>query len=91
MAKFIVLMEDSNKTEGWEPYIQNLLSSGKFRGGSTLGGGVCVRKGQNDTPARVTGIIRLEVENVDAAKALLRGNPAFEAGFPIELLEEIED
>ncbi len=39
----------------------------------------------------VTGIIHLGVENLAEAKALLDGNPAFEAGHSIELLEEFED
>lgn len=91
MANFVMLMSDTNNTGDWDLYIQKLISSGKFRGGTSLGHGVRVQRDQGDSACTVTGIIRLEVNNLDEAKALLDGNPAYEAGYPVELLEEIEE
>ena len=91
MASFVMLMRDDNASGDWDGYIEKLVSTGKFRGGSSLGRGASVRKDHSDTLTEVTGMIRLEVANLEEAKALLDGNPAFEAGFPVELLEEIEE
>ncbi|MDA0976957.1 MAG: hypothetical protein O3B72_00215 [Proteobacteria bacterium] len=91
MANFVMLMNESDDSGDWDTYIEKLLATGKFRGGSSLGQGVCVQRGQADTRCQVTGMIRLEADSLDEVKALLEGNPAFEAGYSVQLLEEIED
>lgn len=91
MANFVMLMNESDDSGDWDAYIEKLLATGKFRGGSSLGQGVCVQRGQADTQCQVTGMIRLEADSLDEVKALLEGNPAFEAGYSVQLLEEIED
>ena len=91
MADFVMLMMGSASEGDWEVYIEKLIASGKFRGGSSLGNGIAAIKGQDDDEAGVTGFMRFSAENLDEIKALLPGNPLFEAGGRVELLEEIPD
>ena len=67
--------------------------SGRFDGGSSIGNGVALRKG-GEPPAvsgALIGSIVAEAENLQAARALLGGNPTFEAGGTVEIRELIED
>lgn len=91
MADFVMLMKDPGADGDWEAYVGRLQATGRFRGGSSLGAGVCVRKGHPDSACSVTGILRIEADDLEQVRALLVGNPAWEAGHPVELLEEIPD
>ena len=89
MTDYIFLMHGHEVVGEWAPYIETLVSKGVMRGGSAVGDGVCVRK-SGDVPAitaHIGGYIKVEVENLDAAKALLAGNPVYEAGGVIEIRE----
>lgn len=91
MADFVMVMLGSQSEGDWETYIRKLIDSGSFRGGSSLGKGAKVSKNSMDSDCSITGYIRLSARNLDEAKMLLAGNPLFEAGGVIELLEEVPD
>ena len=74
----------------WNTYIETLVSKGVMRGGSAIGDGICVRKGEADAhniTDYIKGYIKVEVDSLEAAKALLPGNPVYEAGGVIEIRE----
>ena len=93
MADYLFLMHDTEGTApvvaDWGPYIEGLVAKGVMRGGSAIGNGLCVRM-SGDVPAITThlgGYIKVEVEDLDAARALLPGNPVYEAGGVVEIRE----
>jgi hypothetical protein len=89
LADYIFLMHGHEVIGDWGPYIEGLVAKGVMRGGSAMGGGVCVRK-SGDAPAitgHIGGYIKVEVDSLDAAKALLPGNPVYEAGGVVEIRE----
>ena len=90
MAEFLMLMKGGSTTDGWDAYIEKMIGTGTFRGGSALGSGMCVSKRGNDQPCIVTGFMRFEAENIGQVRALLEGNPVYEAGGEVELLEMIK-
>ena len=73
----------------WGPYLASLQDAGRMRGGSGIGGGICVRKA--GTPPEVTehlaGYIRVVATDLDDALGALPGNPVFEAGGTVEIRE----
>jgi YCII-related domain-containing protein len=91
MTEFIFLMHDDSGADAaaWEPYLRKLQRDGVFEGGSAIGDGVCARKAGE--PAGLTrhlaGYIRVSAASLDQAKALLAGNPVFEAGGTVEIRE----
>jgi hypothetical protein len=91
MADFMMVMMGTASVGDWETYIGTLIESGKFRGGSSLGRGVSVCKDKIDGECTITGYIRFVAEDLEEAKLLLAGNPLYEAGGCVELLEEIPD
>ena len=91
MADFVMVMMGSASKGDWDTYIEKLIASGKFRGGSSLGKGIAAVKGSEESECTVTGYIRLAASSLDDVKELLEGNPLYEAGGRIELLEEIPE
>jgi hypothetical protein len=79
----------ASRAEHWELYIRRLKERGVFQGGSEIGEGLCVRKGMAapDITDHLAGYIRVQASTVDEVKALLPGNPHFEAGGTIEIRE----
>ncbi len=77
--------EDSGAT--WEDYFARLRALGRFEGGSAIGPGVCVRKSGAAPPvtAYLSGFIRVTADSLDHARALVAGNPVFEAGGTVEI------
>lgn len=73
----------------WEQYISTLRASGQFEGGSSIGHGARCKKDsvQDTSHSAITGYIRIQAENIEAAKRFLVGNPTFEAGGMIEVRE----
>ena len=55
MPEYVMLMKGSAASGDWDDYIEKLVSSGKFRGGSSLGNGVSVAKGKVDGGCEVKG------------------------------------
>jgi hypothetical protein len=91
MPDFILLMHDDAEAEdsAWQPYIAKLIEHGCFQGGSAIGDGLALRK--QGTPesmlAGLAGFIRVSTGSLDQAKALLAGNPVYEAGGTVEIRE----
>ena len=91
MNDFILLMHNDATSpvsdDAWGPYFERLSAAGAFAGGSAIGGGAAVRK--HLVPAAVTtqlgGFIRVTAESLEAAKALVTGNPVYEAGGTVEV------
>ena len=73
----------------WEQYFAALRSAGRFQGGSSIGAGECVSKGRppGQITSHLSGYIRVQARDLDDARALLQGNPVFEAGGTVEIRE----
>ena len=89
MPDYIFFMHDDSTADdaAWEPYLTQLQQRGVFQGGSAIGDGVCLRK-RGPAPAltaHLAGFIRVSADSLDQAKALLAGNPVFEAGGTVEI------
>ena len=71
----------------WTSYIARLAATGRFMGGSAIGNGVCLRRSGPvpDVSAQLTGFIRIEAEDIDAARRMMDGNPIYEAGGTVEI------
>ena len=93
MAEFIVLMKGAGQSIAgdWVTYIETLRKSGLFRGGSSLGNGVSIANKVDSGEPVVTGFMRFEADSINDVRVLLEGNPLYEAGGDIELLELIKD
>ncbi len=92
MADFLFLMHDDAIAEdesGWGPYLARLETAGVLRGGSAIGGGVCVCKvgPASEITSRLTGFIRIDAPDLEHAEAMLAGNPTYEAGGTVEIRE----
>jgi hypothetical protein len=96
VADYILLMHTDGGPEAgdaWEAYIEKLNALGVFRGGSSIGAGTTLRKQGAPGPlaAHLAGFIRVEAPNLEAARKLVEGNPAYEAGATVEVRELPED
>ena len=99
MNEYIVLMYQASGGDDrpstavapadWVRYLGHLRSTGQFDGGSAIGAGMRLRKGQMEQPseAALTGYIRVRAASLQDAKALLTGNPVYEAGGVVEIRE----
>jgi len=90
MPDFMMVMKGQGAGEEWADYISKLSESGMFRGGSALGNGICVSQSNSETPCTVTGFMRFEADDIGQIRNLIAGNPVYEAGEEIEILEIIE-
>lgn len=92
MPEFMMIMKGtsgSDSKDSWDSYLNKLQNSGKFRGGSMLGNGQCMNKTDSSKTCSVTGYMRFEADNIEQVKALISGNPTYENGNDIEVLEVI--
>lgn len=89
MTDFVMVMFGTGTGGDWDIYIERLIQSGKFRGGSSLGKGVSVSKEDGDGPCQISGYMRFSAENIDEVRGLLAGNPLYESGGRVEILEEV--
>ncbi len=87
MSEYMMLMKGTGNNDDWQAYIDKLIESGRFRGGSILGNGKCVSKQGADRDCTVTGFMRFEADNIDQIKELLADNPDYESGSEIEILK----
>jgi hypothetical protein len=92
MPDFIFFMHHDAQGEdedAWGPYFARLRALGAFEGGSAIGKGASFRKIGVEYPAtaHLVGFIRVTAEDFAAAKALLDGNPVYEAGGTVEIRE----
>ncbi|MDZ7863120.1 YciI family protein [Acidovorax sp.] len=94
--EYILLMHEdapdrvaSNDPEQWARYLGGLRATGQFDGGSEIGAGERLRKGQPGEPAAraIGGFIRVRAATLEEARQFLAGNPVYEAGGTVELRE----
>ncbi|MET3118424.1 hypothetical protein AAKU64_002656 [Undibacterium sp. GrIS 1.8] len=71
----------------WGRYFQQLETTGKFNGGSSVGGGLFLNKHGTEKVSHsdVTGFVRVNAKNLEDAQQFLRGNPVYEAGGTVEI------
>ncbi len=88
MAEYI-LFTHADATEGadWGRYLEKLQSAGVFRGGSSIGSGVCARKdgAARTVSAQIVGYIKIEADDLDHARSFLEGHPGYEGGGTVEI------
>jgi hypothetical protein len=96
MNEYILLMHGDAKDRApaedgvkWGEYIAMLRRSGQFDGGSSMGTGERMKKGEAITSAStgLTGYIRLRAASLEEARRFLIGNPVYEAGGTVEIRE----
>ena len=93
MPEYIALMHNDatspERDADWDAYIQTLNEVGAFRGGSVIGAGQAFRKAGAAAPVmtHINGFIRIEARDMPSARALLNGNPTYEAGGTVEIRE----
>lgn len=95
MTDYIFLMYESAQSASvstdsdWEAYLERLGKSGHFAGGSAIGGGLCASKSKATATitAELSGYIRVTANSIEEARALLSGNPTYEAGGRVEIRE----
>lgn len=91
MADFIVLMHDDATQDecaaDWDFWFARLNALGVFQGGSAIGQGQSFRKigVPGEVAKHIVGFIRVSAPDLEAAHALLHGNPVYEAGGTIEI------
>ncbi|HVI25959.1 MAG TPA: hypothetical protein VM576_07190 [Xanthomonadaceae bacterium] len=73
----------------WSSYFAQLRSTGQFAGGSSIGDGLTVSKSgaSQATSKQLVGYIRVSADSLENARALLVGNPVYEAGGVVEIRE----
>ena len=99
MHDYILLMHNdvpdgqSRSQHDWSAYFAKLREVGAFQGGSSIGGGACMTKSAASRPitAHISGYIRVQAPNLDAAQNLVLGNPVYEAGGTVEVRELPKD
>jgi hypothetical protein len=94
MRDYIFLMHTDapggpRPSDEWSAYIATLFQSGAFQGGSAIGEGVCLAKSgaSRPTTSHLGGYIRVRAVDLDAARAMIAGNPVYEAGGTVEIRE----
>jgi len=93
LKEYILFMHSDRKgseePEKWTEYFSRLRDSGRFKGGSAIGDGECLRK--DATPGQLHsslgGYIRVLALDLDDARTFVTGNPVFEAGGTVEIRE----
>ncbi|MBX2823222.1 MAG: hypothetical protein KTR33_00745 [Gammaproteobacteria bacterium] len=97
MAEFLLIMKGTGPSDGWEAYIEKLIESGLFRGGSAFGNSLCLCKSDSaggvqatastECTCTGTGYMRFEAATRAEVEALIPGNPVYESGDEVELHE----
>jgi hypothetical protein len=95
MNDYILLMHDDvpgehrSRDEEWPPYFTKLRAAGVFQGGSAIGDGLCASKSGLPRPItpHIAGYIRIQAASLSAARAMVEGNPVYEAGGTVEIRE----
>jgi hypothetical protein len=93
MNDYILLMyndvPEGRPGHEWPLYFAKLREADAFQGGSSIGGGLCMRKGGTvpEITGHIGGYIRIRAVGLEAAQALVAGNPVYEAGGTVEIRE----
>ncbi len=97
MIEFILFMHNDTVEKipesAWPTYFTMLQERGAFEGGSSIGSGEVVRKDKiaGRSSDHLTGYIRVQAENMAAARLLVDDNPVFVAGGSVEIRELTRD
>ena len=97
MPQYIIFMHgDAAREAGgdaWGPYLTMLRASGRFDGGSSIGGGMCVsNSGEHaNVSHQIVGYLLVRAESLQHARELIVGNPTFDAGGTVEVRELMID
>lgn len=93
MKEYILLMHSDTTravdASSWSTYFAALNAKGIFEGGSAIGAGESMRRDAASAPAsdHLAGYIRVRAADLQEAKALVSGNPVYEAGGTVEIRE----
>ena len=95
MNEFLFLMHadapaaERESQPTWVTYLAKLQSAGVLLGGSAIGDGICVSKrgAEGEIARHISGYLKVKAESMDAARALLEGNPVYESGGTVEIRE----
>lgn len=95
MNDYILFMHDDvpagapDRSQEWGAYLAKLRAAGAFEGGSSIGGGLCASKAATapGITRHLTGYLRIRAADLAGARALVEGNPVFEAGGTVEIRE----
>ena len=87
MSEYMMIMRSSESEGDWSSYIEKLIGTGMFRGGSAFGNGRCLNRERDDEMCSATGYMRFEANSIDDIQNLLAGNPTYEAGGSVEIHE----
>jgi hypothetical protein len=91
MNDYLLLMHvgTTPQSNDWGPYIAKLQAAGCFQGGSAIGDGVCATRagGAPEITRHLGGYMKIKATDLAHAKALLAGNPVYEAGGVVEIRE----
>jgi len=92
MNDYLLLMHNDaldQRRQDWQTYLEKLQQTGRFNGGSAIGGGACFNKLRADRgiTEHLSGYIRVQAESLDEAKRFLEGNPVYEAAGTVEIRE----
>ena len=90
MSEFLLLMHNDapdERSADWSVYLDRLAASGRLRGGSSLGSGICARKdgGARPVSAHISGFVRIVADSLEEARTCLEGNPVYEGGGTVEI------
>jgi len=93
MNDYILFMHndapEGHPSHEWPAYFARLREAAAFQGGSAIGDGLCVRKegAAPEITRHLGGYIRIRALDLDAARALVAGNPVYEGGGTVEIRE----
>lgn len=95
LSEFVMIMKGrnlgTNASAGWESYIEILIGTGKFRGGSAFGNGRCLSLGSSVAECLATGFMRFEADSIEEIETLVEENPVYKAGGEVEIHELVVD
>lgn len=96
MREYILLMHDDSREDsngeaddGWVRYLEGLSKSGRFLGGSAIGGGegFALSGVSKAMTSHISGYLVVQAESIEEARRFLAGNPVYEAGGTVEIRE----
>lgn len=96
MNDYMLLMHDdalepsrANNEAAWGRYLETLLQSGRFLGGSAMGAGQCYALSgtRKEVSSHITGYLLVQAAGIDEARRFLAGNPVYEADGTVEIRE----
>ncbi len=85
MHRDVVRSEDES---AWDAYLGRLEAEGVLRGGSAIGSEGAAFRAHGEPAglsSHLTGFIRVAARDLEHARAMLEGNPVYEAGGTVEV------